>query len=69
MEYFSKNGMRQYAKYEVHGDVQSDIPPFEDFKLCENNTDYNREDQGFSTLKLNFIGDQSFYCIIAATTF
>jgi hypothetical protein len=69
IEYFFKNGMRQYVKYQVRGEVQSNIPPFENFKLCENGTDYDREDPGFSTLKLNFIGDHGSHYIIDATTF
>ena len=69
IEYFFKNGIRQYAKYQVRGEVQSDNPPFENFKLRENGTDYDREDPGFSTLKFNFIGDQGSHYIIAATTF
>ena len=69
IEYFFKNGIPQYAKYQVHGEVQSDNPPFENFKLRDSGTDYDREDPGFSTLKFNFIGDQGSHFIIAATTF
>ena len=68
IEYCFKNGIPQYAKYQVHGEVQSDNPPYENFKLCEIGTNYNRESPGFSTLNLNFIGNQGSHFIIVAKT-
>jgi hypothetical protein len=66
IEYFYKNGIPQFAKYQVYGEVQSDNPPYEDFKVLEIGTDY--DNKGYSDLNLHFFGNQgSRYVIVAKT--
>lgn len=65
-QYYFKNTIPQFVTYQIYGEVRSDNPPYEVFKLFEYGTDY--DNKGYSKLYLNFIGNKGSYYIIVATT-
>jgi hypothetical protein len=65
VQYFFQNGIHEYAKYSVHGEVTSNISG-EVFKISEIGTDY--DNSGYSMLNFNFIGNQGSHYLITAKT-